>query len=293
MEHAGKGTIYGVLCSGVICISTGAIFARLADAPSLVIAAYRVGIAGILLLPFALWKTKEEISVLENKDWLIGIISGAFLALHFFTWISSLEKTSVAISVVLVNTNPIWVALISPFLGERLSRKTLAGILLSFSGACVIGLKDLLGGGGALYGDILAVSGALSLTGYLLAGRLLRRKLSLLAYITICYCSAGILLWVAVLLSGIPFTGFSGRTWLMFPAMAVIPQILGHSSYNWALKYISAPMVAVSLLGEPVGSTILALAFLGEAVPFNTFAGALLIMAGIVLAARGEQQNRM
>ena len=286
-----RGAIYGVLCLGVLCISTGAIFARIADAPPLAIAAYRVGIAGLLLLPAALFSRRQEFLFLQKKDWILGVVSGAFLALHFFTWISSLEKTSVATSVVLVNTSPIWAAMIAPLLGDRISRLTFAGILLSFSGASVIGWNDLQLGGGAFYGDILAILGALFLTGYLFGGRILRRKLSLLTYITICYCSAGVFLWTAVLLTGTRFTGFSAMTWLMFPAMAVIPQILGHSSYNWALKYLSAPMVAISLLGEPVGSTLLAMIFLGEALTFTTVAGALMIMAGIVLAARGEINN--
>lgn len=283
--------IYTVLFFGVFGISTGAIFARLAVAPPLVIAAYRVGLAGLILLPFALVKKREEMASLTGKDWLLAVISGAFLAVHFYTWISSLELTSVAASVVLVNTIPIWAAMVSPFLGEKVMPLTIAGIALSFAGAVVIGWGDLASGLGAVWGDILATLGAVSLTGYLFAGRFLRRKLSLLAYVTICYGSAGVLLWIMVILTGTPFTGFSPMTWCMFPAMAIIPQILGHSSYNWALKYLSAPMVAVSLLGEPIGSSILAWIILSEIPTGLTLAGGVLILGGIVMAARGEQKG--
>lgn len=291
-ERAGPLKIYPILLVGVICISTGAIFARLAEAPPLVIAAYRVGIASVFLLPFAFMKRRKEIGSLSLRDWGLLAASGVFLAMHFYFWISSLGFTSVAASVVLVNTNPLWAALAAPLIGDRLRPLTVVGILLSFSGALVIGWSDGVTGGMALKGDILAIAGAVMLTAYLFAGRMLRKKISLLTYVSLCYGVAGIILWIMVLVSGISFTGFSAFTWAMFPAMAIIPQILGHSSYNWALKYLSAPMVAVSLLGEPVGSTILALVFLGEKVPFNTVSGGLLIMAGIVLAARGERQNR-
>lgn len=283
--------IYPILFLGVICISTGAIFARLAQAPPLVIAAYRVGIASAILLPFAFLKRRKEIVSLLRKDWGLLAASGAFLAMHFYFWISSLEFTSVAASVVLVNTNPLWAALAAPLIGDRLRPLSIVGIFLSFLGASVIGWSDGVTGGMALKGDILAIAGAVMLTAYLFAGRMLRKKISLLTYVSLCYGMAGMILWVMVFVTGISCTGFSSFTWAMFPAMAIIPQILGHSSYNWALKYLTAPLVAVSLLGEPVGSSVLAWMFLNETPGLAVLAGGICILAGIVLAARSEGQN--
>jgi drug/metabolite transporter (DMT)-like permease len=283
--------IYPVLFLGVICISTGAIFARLAEAPPLVIAAYRVGIASVILLPFAFMKRRKEIGSLAKRDWTLLAASGVFLAMHFYFWISSLEFTSVAASVVLVNTNPLWAALAAPLIGDRLRPLTIPGIFLSFLGASVIGWSDGIAGGLAIKGDILALAGAVMLTAYLFAGRMLRKKISLLTYVSLCYGVAAILLWIMVFATGTSCTGFSSFTWAMFPAMAIIPQILGHSSYNWALKYLSAPLVAVSLLGEPVGSSVLAWIFLNETPGPPVLAGGICVLAGIVLAARSEQQD--
>jgi len=284
--------LYSILFTGILCVSTGSIFARIADASSLVIAAYRVGLAGFLLLPFALVFSRDEFRKLKISDWVLGFTAGAFLALHFYFWITSLEFTTVAASVVLVTTNPIWVGILSPLFGEKINLMTASGIIISFSGALIIGWNDLLSGGQALFGDLLALAGAICMTGYLLTGRFIRKKVSLLPYVTLCYGSAGLFLWIAVLFSGLPFRGFSISTWVTLPAMAIIPQIIGHTAYNWSLKYVSAPMVAVTLLGEPVFSPLMAWFFLEESLTLPVFAGALVIMTGIFFAARGEQSLR-
>lgn len=292
VENVGKTKLYSVLSAGVLCVSTGSIFARIADASPLVISAYRVGLAGVLLLPFAVALSKDEFKRLHLNDWLLGSIAGFFLALHFYTWISSLELTTVAASVVLVTTNPVWVGILSWIMGERTNYLTVAGIGLSFCGAVIIGWGDFLSGSHSILGDILALAGALCMTSYIMLGRTLRRKVSLLPYVTICYCSAGLFLWIAVFFTGSEFTGFSASTWTVFPAMAIVPQILGHSSCNWALRYATAPMVAVSLLGEPVLSSVLAWVILDEYITLPTFAGAAVIMSGIFLASRGEERLR-
>jgi len=145
----------------VIAVSTGAIFARLADAPALVIAAYRVGLAAMILTPLALWKVRREIYHLSRNDIILSIISGMFLALHFASWISSLNYTSVANSVVLVNTNPIWVALMTPVItGERINRTSLFSIAISVVGVGIIGAGDIVTGNAALWGDFLALIGS-------------------------------------------------------------------------------------------------------------------------------------
>jgi len=283
------GPTYLVLVSGILAISTGAIFARLADAPALVTAAYRVGLATLILVPLAGIKARHELRHLTPKDTGGVILAGFFLALHFATWISSLKYTSIANSVVLVNMSPLWVGLLAPLvLKEKVRRTTMVGIILSISGCLIIGSTDLIAGGQSLWGDCLAVIGGLCLAGYLMAGKHLRSRLSLLSYIAMCYGSAAVVLWLMVLSMGLPVHGFSNQTLAAFWGMAIISQVLGHSCYNWALRYCSASLVALSLLGEPAGSTILAYFIFKEGLTLLKFCGGFMIMAGIYLAAKQE-----
>jgi len=263
---------------------------RLADAPALVIAAYRVGLAVLILAPIAWWKVRGELYRLTRHDYQLTMLAGLFLALHFGTWISSLDYTSVATSVVLVNTNPLWVGLLTSVIShDRLRGLTLIGIAISVIGGIIIGLGEFAMGGRALWGDLLALAGSICAAFYLLLGRNVRRKLSLLAYVLVCYGSAALILWVMVFALRLPITGFSGQTYTAFLVMALVPQIIGHSSYNWALKWFSASLIAVGLLGEPIGSTILAYILLGEGLTWPKVVGGTLILAAIYLAARSEQ----
>ncbi|UCD79383.1 MAG: DMT family transporter [Desulfobacterales bacterium] len=282
---------YVVLVVGIIGVSTGSIFARLADAPALVTAAYRVGLAALILIPIALWKARNELLGLSLADAKLAVLSGLFLALHFATWISSLDYTAIANSVVLVNTIPLWVGLLTPLItGDRIMTTTIASIALSVIGGAIIGFGDFAAGGSALQGDMLAVVGAMCAAIYLLLGRNLRRKLSLLAYVTVCYGSAAVILWIVVLLLNLPITGYSSQTVAAFWAMALVSQIIGHSSYNWALKWFSTSLVAVALLGEPIGSTILAYIIFNEGLTWLKFVGGLFILSAIYIAASGERK---
>ena len=276
--------------SGVLAVSTGAVFAKLADAPALVIAAYRVGLASVILAPIAWWKARDEIVGLGMREYGLALLSGLFLALHFSTWISSLNYTSVANSVVLVNTNPLWVGVLAPVISkDRLTLKTKISIVISVIGGAIIGAGDFATGGQALWGDFLALLGSICAAMYLLLGRNLRRRLSLLAYVIICYGSAAIILWGLVIALGLQVVGFSSGTYAAFVGMALISQIIGHTSYNWALKWFSASLIAVSLLGEPIGATILAYIIFDESLTWTKFIGGSLILTAIYLAAKGEQ----
>ena len=282
---------YLALIIGTMAVSTGAIFARLADAPSLVIAAYRVGIASLILAPITWCKARDEMVTLSKRDLKLAVLSGFFLALHFATWISSLEYTSVANSVVLVNTNPLWVGLLTPLIAkEKVKRAALISIVISVIGGAIIGYGDFATGGKALLGDGLALAGSLCAAVYLLLGRNLRRKLSLLPYIFICYGSAAVILWVIVLSLGLPISGFSTGTVAAFWGMALIAQIIGHSTYNWALKWLSAGLIAVSLLGEPIGSTILAYFLFDEGLTVYKIVGGGIILSAIYIAASSESR---
>ncbi len=281
---------YLALFLGIFAVSTGAIFVRLADAPALTVAAYRTGLATLILAPFAWWKARHELRRLHWTDYRLALLSGFFLAMHFATWISSLDYTSVASSVVLVNTNPIWVGILTPFISkDRITRLTALGIVVSVVGGVIIGAGDFAVGGQALFGDFLAILGSISAALYLLIGRNLRPKLSLIAYVIVVYGTAAVLLWLVVLLMGLPVTGFSPSTWGALVGIAVVPQILGHSTYNWALRWVTASLVAVSLLGEPVMATIMAYFLFDEGLTWAKVIGGGLILLGIYLAARGEE----
>ena len=279
--------------AGVVAVSTGAIFARLADAPALVIAAYRVGLAVLVITPIAGWRVRHELMAMSRRDLLLGLLSGFFLAMHFAAWISSLDFTSIANSVVLVNTNPLWVAMFTPLITrERILKTTLVSVILSVIGGIIIGAGDFALGSKALLGDGLALLGSICAAIYLLLGRTLLRNLSLLAYIQVCYGCAAVVLWVIVIAAGLPISGFSAGTTAAFWAMALIPQLIGHTSYNWSLKWFSASMVAVSLLGEPIGATILGYLIFGETVTLSKFIGGGLILVAIYIAAVGEERKR-
>lgn len=284
--------LYLIIFFGIMAISTGAIFARLADAPALVIAAYRVGLATLILTPYALIKLRGELMRLSLKDIQFAMLSGFFLALHFATWISSLDYTSVANSVVLVNTSPLWVGLLTPLVTkEKVPGTVFISIAICIIGAGIISTGDFAAGGMALLGDFLALAGSVCLSIYLLLGRNLRKRLSLPAYIFICYGSSAVVLWGTVLTFQIKFTGFSINTYACLLGMAMITQLVGHTSYNWALKWISTSMVAVCLLGEPIGSTILAYIIFNEGLTWWKLIGGVLILTGIYISALKEKNK--
>ena len=280
-----------VLAIGILGVSTGAIFARLADAPALVTAAYRLGLASLILVPLAAWRARDELRNLSWQEFKLAIVSGFFLALHFATWISSLDYTAIANSVVLVNTIPLWVGLLTPLISrDRLTKSTIVSIIVSVIGGCIIGLGDFATGSQALLGDLLAVAGAICAAVYLLIGRNLRPRLSLLAYVAICYGSAAAFLLLAVVVLQLPVSGYSAPTVAAFWGMALVSQIIGHSSYNWALKWFSSSLVAIALLGEPIGSTIMAYLIFGEALTWPKFIGGMFILSAIYIAAASEHE---
>lgn len=279
------------LAAGIMAVSSASIFIRnaQAEAPSLTIAAYRLGLAALILLPMALVRHRRELADLKAADWGWMLASGIFLAIHFATWITSLEYTSVASSVVLVSTSPLWVALFAwLFLKEPLTKSLICGLLLAMGGSVVISFAEMQSGASTrpLHGAALALGGALAVSGYWLIGRRLRRRLSLVPYITLVYGFAALTLLANVLLFRKPLTGFKTSTYGWFLLLAVIPQLLGHSSFNWALAHLPAGYVAIATLGEPIGAAVLAFLFLGETPSVLKMAAAALILAGIILALR-------
>ena len=281
-----------VLALGVIGVSMGSLFVRLADSPALATAAYRMTFSFLMLLPFALLKTRKEIFSLSRREIGACALAGFFLAAHFGTWISSLDHTSVANSVVLVNTIPIWVGIIGPLaIGEKANRSFWLACGLCLTGAFVLCGKGFSLRFDTLTGDGLALAGAFFVALYLMIGRNLRKKLSLLAYATVCYGSASVFLWIAVLISGQQANGFSNETWIYLICLAVVSQIFGHTLYNWSLQWIKAGIVSLALLGEPIGAILLAWACLGETIDLQQGIGGSLILFGVYMVARNERRK--
>ncbi len=277
------------LVLGMVALSTASILIRLATAPALVVGAWRMVLAAALLAPWGWPRLRREAGILTRRDWLLLALSGIVLALHFATWITSLAYTTVASSVILVTTNPIYVGLASHFiLGERVGRRQAIAIGAALLGSAVISYGDFALAGKALWGDILALLGALAASAYILLGRILRRKLSLWAYAWPCYGLAGVLLLAWCLVTGQALGGYGSSTWLIFLALAVGPQIIGHSAFNWALAHFSPVFITLAILGEPVGATLLAWLVLGETPPLTALLGGALILGSIYGASREE-----
>ncbi len=294
---------YLIVPIGIAAVSTASLFIRFAQVyvPSITIAAFRLGLAALILLPYALLKHFRELKSLTFSDFKFALLAGFLLAVHFASWITSLEYTSVASSVVLVTTTPLWVALLGPiFLAEKTPRIVFLGMIIALLGGTIIAMIDVcswlpggfscqsdigLGGSKTLLGDLLAVIGAIAGAAYLMIGRHLRRKISLTPYIFLVFSAAAFFLVIAMfIVVGAP-SHYPGKVYGWLILLAVIPQLLGHSIFNWSLKYLPTGIVSLNLLGEPIGSTILAYLFLNEKPPAVKIIGAILILAGIGLAS--------
>ena len=302
-------TPYLIIPVGIIAVSTASIFIRFSQqyVPSITIAAFRLGISAIILLPYTIWKHSRELRSLSRTDLWYALLAGFMLAIHFASWITSLEFTSVASSVVLVTTTPLWVALFSPFLlGEKTTWLAILGMVIALIGGIVIALSDLcvwLPGGIScgqgfvdfgskkLLGDFLALLGAMAAACYLMIGRRLRRKITLTPYVFLVFSAAAVFLVIAMLLTaGVPAI-YPGKVYIWLVLLAIVPQLIGHSIFNWSLKYLPTGYVSVNLLGEPIGSTILAYFFLNEMPTAMKIIGAILILAGIAMASVSQSKQ--
>lgn len=287
--------------AGILCVSTASILIRYAqqDASSLVIAAGRLLVASLILLPIALIGHRHEFKQLSYKALGKGLLSGLFLAIHFISWISSLEYTSVASSVVLVTTTPLWVAIFSPLvLKEPVRKSVLIGLAVSITGGVIVGMSNACGfvdgrficqgqvfNDQAMLGNLLALIGAWMAAGYMMMGRQLRKQLSTVAYAALVYGVAALLLLIVVIIRGEPVFTYKPETYLWLLALGIVPQLSGHSLLNWSLEFISAAYVSLTLLGEPIGTIVLAMIFLRESPTILELIGAILILVGIVIGS--------
>jgi len=286
--------MFGILSGGVLAVSFSAIFIRYAQAeamPTLAIAAWRLVFACAALLPYALHTHQQEMRSLCRRDLGLLVLSGLCLGLHFATWIASLAYTSVACSVALVSTGPVFVGLGSwLFLRERLRRMTIWGIVLAAVGSLIIGWGDIGQAQNKLTGDLLALAGAVFVAGYLMIGRKVRARHALITYIAPVYAVAMLILLMIVWIGRQPMLGYSWRAYAWVLLLGLLPQLLGHSTLNWAVRHLSATFVSIVTLAEPICSGVLAFLVLHEAITVSTGLGAAFVLAGIYIASYAEQR---
>jgi drug/metabolite transporter (DMT)-like permease len=278
-----------VLAVALAAVSFGSIFARLAEAAPLAIAAWRMGLAALVIIPVALAGSSGA-ERMNLRHAALAAAAGMFLALHFATWIASLDYTSIARSVLLVSTAPIWVAIVQFLIGRGAPPLRAALALLLAVGGVAIASAGHDRSQEALTGDLLAVAGAIAMASYLLLSQKAQSRLPFRRYLAIAYGSAAAFLWLAVTLTGTAAGGFTAATWWALVGMAAISQLIGHSGYNWALRHLSPLFVAVVLVGEPVLASFLGWWLLGEGLDWQTGAGGLLILTGILLGASAARQ---
>lgn len=287
-----------ILAIGVLAVSTAAIWSRLAFEAaetrtvgfSLVIAASRLTLASMILLPT--WRNIQRGEALK-RALPYAIAAGGFLGVHFACWITSLAYTSIAASTTFVTTNPVWVALISwVWLKEKISRKTIAGIAIALGGGLIIGLADAGGNAGSnpLLGNCLAIAGSWAVSIYLLFGREAQKQgLTVGGYGAIAYTTAAVVLLPMPILLGNGYSGYPTPVYLYILLMAIFPQLVGHTSFNWAMGWVSPTLVTLSILFEPVFASLLGYFIFGEVPPTQVFFGAAVLLTGVGIAAMGDR----
>ncbi len=288
-----KRAVELILVAATAFMSVSAILVRFSEAPSMVLVFYRMLFTALLMSPFILWRYRLEIRSISRPDMMMCIASGVILALHFFTYFESLRYTSITSNLVLVNTSAFFVAIISLIVfKERMPFKGWLAILITFIGSFIISMSDLsFGGDNALYGDFLAILGALFFSFYAVIGRKERRDISVMTYTFIIYSVATLTSLVLLLISGEQMVGYEGKDYLCALGMAVFCTLLGHTVYNWGFKYVTASFVSVVALSEPIFGTILGILFFGEVPTMYIFIGSIVTLFGMYLFAMIENRS--
>jgi len=295
-------TAYLAIVIAIASASSAAILIRLAlqeSMPPALIAGARLFIAALVLTPLTLKSYWSHILKLSRNELMLAALSGIFLAIHFITWVSSLQYATVLVSVVIVSSVPIWVAMLEViFLSIRLSRPVVIGLLIALTGGISISLP--LGGSEAgaapasavenatLLGASLAWIGALAISAYMLIGRKLRARLPLIPYIWLVYGIATLVMTAVILLTATPVFGFSSEGYWVLLVMGLVPQLLGHSAVNFVLEYFPATLVSLFSQLEPIGSAVLAFILFSELPPAQQIIGSGIIITGVFLASRGD-----
>ncbi|MGG2056169.1 DMT family transporter [Lysinibacillus pakistanensis] len=276
---------------GVISVSLSAIFVKLANAEAGIIAFYRMLFSVLIMAPLFFWKYTKELRQLSKRDWLFSSIAGIFLAFHFILWFESLNYTSVASSTVLVTLQPLF-AFVGTyfFFKEKITMKTIFAGAIAIVGSVLISWGDFKLSGAAFYGDILALIACALITAYLLFGQDVRKRLSLVTYTMLVYVVSTITLFVYVLIKGESFGPYPTMDWVWFILLAIVPNLFGHTLFNWSIKYVSTNVVSIAILFEPIGAAILALLIFKEYLIVTQLIGGLIVIMGILLFVIDEKK---
>lgn len=269
---------------GVISISFSAIFVKLANADSGVIAFYRMLFSVIIMTPLFLKNHVHDIKLLGAKDWIFSSIAGIFLAFHFILWFESLNYTSVASSTVLVTMQPLF-AFVGTYLffQERISMQAILSGVIAIAGSVLISWGDFKVSGSALFGDVLALIACAFVTAYFLFGQDVRKRLSLITYTMVVYSISTVCLFIYILLKAESFGPYPFMTWVWFLLLAIVPNLLGHTLFNWSIKWVSTNVISVAVLFEPIGAAILASIIFGEELIATQIIGGIAVILGIML----------
>jgi drug/metabolite transporter (DMT)-like permease len=285
--------VLAAMAFAVVALSFSSIFIKKLDVeavPPLVIAFYRMALATVLLIPGTIAFKRKELASLSSGEAVLMLLGGLCLAVHFGAWITSLKYIPIATSVVLVNSHPLFVVVASYlFLGERPNRRMIAGTVAGLVGISIISKDAFQDSGVVLLGDVLAMVGALAVVGYFIVGRKVRARVSLLGYATPLYAVCSICLLSLLLSRGDRLYPYSAVAWTYFVALAVIPTILGHTVFNWALKHVQPSAVSVTFLGEPLVASGLAFLFFAQRPPLATLIGGALVLVGIYLTTSARK----
>ena len=277
---------------GVTALSMSAIFARLANAPSSITAFYRLLFSFIIILPILLIRNLEELKKISKKDFLLSLVSGIALAAHYSLWFQSLKYTSVASSTVIVTLQPLFSIVAGYFIfKERYTKLAILGFIIAIVGSVIIGWGDFQVSTTALIGDVLAFISAGLISANFLLGQYIRKRLSALTYTAVTYFASSVFLFFVVIFTNTPLTGYPLYTWLNILGLTLISTMLGHVVFMWLLKWFSASVVSMTILGEAVGACILGYFILKESISINQFIGIIIILFGIGLFLKEHKQN--
>ena len=276
----------------VLAVSTSGPLVREAGAPTLSIAFWRTILASAVIVPLAALRRRDELRGLQRRELGTAALAGGFLALHFGTWIPSLSFTSVASSVALTCTQPVWAAVMARARGETIVRGAWLGIAVALSGALLLTGVDFTLSGRALFGDALALAGGIFGAAYVTVGADARKTMSTTVYTSVCYPIAAVALLIACLTTGQHLGNYSAHTWWILLAITAGPQLLGHTLMNRVLRAISATVVSVAILFEIVGATLIAWWWFSETPTAGAYPAAVLIAIGVVLVVRASNAAR-
>ncbi|WP_073202953.1 DMT family transporter [Gracilibacillus kekensis] len=285
---------YIAILIGVLSVSTAAVLVKLAgDVPSAVTANYRLLFASLLLLPYVWFKKRDELKRLAGREWVLTIIAGISLAIHFIVWFESFQYTSVASSVVIVTLQPIFAFLGTYFFfHEKFSAGTIISMLIAIFGSIIIAWGDFQIANEALYGDFLAFLGAIFITIYFLLGQGVRTKISVMSYTFIAYGIGAIVIIFYNLLMDYSLVGYQPNQWIIFIALAIVPTILGLNLLNWSLKWVSTSVISMGILFEPIGASILAFFILDEWITWSQWLGGMIVIFGLLLFIASTRRTR-